>query len=316
MIPASTRNFDVVALGEPMLEFNQVQDNPPLYLQGFGGDTSNAIIAAARAGARTAYLSRIGQDHWAQLLIQMWRSEGVDVHAIGQDPQAPTGLYFVSHDTQGHHFSYARAGSAASRMGAQDLQGPWELCIAQSRWLHVSGISMAISASACQTVLAALRTARQYGTRTSLDSNLRLRLWTIDQARQALSEALTLCDLFLPSLEDMVTLTGLDGADAIVDWSHARGARQVVLKLGDQGALCSDGQERQRIEAYKVQAVDATGAGDCFAGNLLARLSCGDSLVEAARYANAAAALSVQQYGAVAALPYPDPVHALMKGSS
>lgn len=314
MTTTSTRNFDVVALGEPMLEFNQVQDNPPLYLQGFGGDTSNAIIAAARAGARTAYLSRLGQDHWAQLLTQLWRREGVDVHAVLHDPQAPTGLYFVSHDARGHHFSYARAGSAASRMQVQDLEGPWSLCIAQSQWLHVSGISMAISPSACQTVREALGVARQSGTRTSLDSNLRLRLWTLDQARQALSEALTLCDLFLPSLEDMVTLTGLETADAIVDWSHGQGARQVVLKLGGQGALCSDGHERQRIEAYKVQAVDATGAGDCFAGNLLARLSRGDRLIEAARYANAAAALSVQQYGAVAALPHPEAVHALMKG--
>ena len=59
------KSLDLLALGEPLLEFNQVQTEPPLYLQGFGGDTSNAAIAAARAGARAGYLSRLGQDTWA-----------------------------------------------------------------------------------------------------------------------------------------------------------------------------------------------------------------------------------------------------------
>lgn len=309
------RDLDVVALGEPLLEFNQVQRDPPMYLQGFGGDTSNAVIAAARAGARTAYLSRLGNDHWAGLLMALWRREGVDTRAILTDPQAPTGLYFVSHDDSGHHFSYARAGSAASRMQPDDLRGLWERYIERSHWLHVSGISMAISASACQSVMAALRAARQVKTHISLDSNLRLRLWTVDAARSALTEALGLCDLFLPSLEDMVTLTGLEQAHDIVDWSHARGARQVVLKLGADGALCSDGQHRQFIAGRAVEAVDATGAGDCFAGNLLARLAQGHSLIDAARYANAAAALSVQGYGAVAPLPYPSAVLAQLEDS-
>ncbi len=147
------KRFDVVALGEAMLEFNQVQSEPPLYLQGYGGDTSNAAIAAARAGARVAYLTRLGQDHWAERLLALWRDEGVDSQAVLRDPQAPTGVYFVSHDAKGHHFSYARAGSAASRMQPQDLeslQGTWQRCIADGQWLHVSGISMAISASACE----------------------------------------------------------------------------------------------------------------------------------------------------------------------
>ena len=145
------RPLDLVALGEPLLEFNQVQAEPPLYLQGFGGDTSNAVIAAARAGARAGYLTRLGDDAWAQRLRELWQAEGIDAQAVISDPQASTGIYFVSHDAQGHHFSYARAGSAASRMQPQDLHGTWQDMIAHSRWLHVSGISMAISPSACAT---------------------------------------------------------------------------------------------------------------------------------------------------------------------
>ena len=313
MSTAPQKSLDVVALGEAMLEFNQTQQQPPLYLQGFGGDTSNAAIAAARAGARVAYLSRIGQDHWGHLLMQLWAREGVDTSGIVRDAQAPSGVYFVSHDERGHHFSYARAGSAASRMQPADVQAHWSGLISRSRWLHLSGISLAISPSACDTALAAMALARQSGTRIALDANLRLSLWPLERARACMAEAVRLCDLFLPSLDDMAALTGLQDPDAVLDWSHAHGARQVVLKLGADGAIVSEQGQRNRLAPLRVQAVDATGAGDCFAGNLLARLCAGESLPQAALYANAAAALSVQGRGAVAPLPFPEAVQALLQ---
>ncbi len=306
-----SKTLDIVALGEAMVEFNQTQAEPPLYLQGFGGDTSNAAIAAARAGARVAYLSRLGTDRWGDRLMDLWQRENMDTDTVMRDAQAPTGMYFVSHDAQGHHFSYARAGSAASRMQTTDL-AHWQDAIAGSQWLHLSGISLAISNSACDTAFAAMQHARSVGTRVALDSNLRLSLWPLARAQACIRHAASLCDLFLPSLEDMTALTGLTQAQDIIGWSHAQGAAQVVLKLGEDGAIASDGQTQRTVKGHTVQAVDATGAGDCFAGNLLARLSAGDSLWDATAYANAAAALSVQGYGAVAPLPRRDAVWAQM----
>jgi 2-dehydro-3-deoxygluconokinase len=311
-----SKTLDIVALGEAMVEFNQTQAVPPLYLQGFGGDTSNAAIAAARAGARVAYLSRLGTDRWGECLMDMWQRENVDVTAVLRDTQAPTGMYFVSHDAQGHHFSYARAGSAASRMLPQDV-AHWQDAIASSQWLHLSGISLAISSSACDTAFAAMQHARSVGTRVALDSNLRLSLWPLDRAQACIRHAASLCDVFLPSLEDMTALTGLTQAQDIIGWCHAQSAAQVVLKLGADGALASDGQAQRMVSGHSVSAVDATGAGDCFAGNLLARLSAGDSLWDATAYANAAAALSVQGYGAVAPLPRNEAVlNLLMKAKT
>ena len=304
---AIPKTFDIVALGEAMVEFNQTQAEPPLYLQGFGGDTSNAAIAAARAGARVAYLSRLGKDRWGDRLIDLWQRENVDTRTVLRDAQAPTGRYFVSHDAKGHHFSYARAGSAASRMQPQDL-AHWHDAIASSQWLHLSGISLAISSSACDTAFAAMQHARSAGTLVALDSNLRLSLWPLTRAQACIRHAASLCDLFLPSLEDMTALTGLTQAQDIIGWSHAQGAAQVVLKLGADGALASDGQTQRTVPGHAVSAVDATGAGDCFAGNLLARLSAGENLWDATAYANVAAALSVQGYGAVAPLPRRDAV--------
>jgi 2-dehydro-3-deoxygluconokinase len=224
-------------------------------------------------------------------------------------------MYFVSHDAQGHHFSYARAGSAASRMQPTDL-AHWQDAIASSHWLHLSGISLAISSSACDTAFAAMQHARSSGTQVALDSNLRLSLWPLARAQACIRHAVSLCDLFLPSLEDMTALTGLTQAQDIIDWSHAHGAAQVVLKLGADGALASDGTQRRSVPGYAVQARDATGAGDCFAGNLLAQLSSGHTLWDATAYANAAAALSVQGIGAVSPLPGRDAVLDLLdKGS-
>ena len=307
------RRFDVVALGEAMVEFNQTDAGQPHYLQGFGGDTSNAVIAAARAGARSAYLTRVGDDAFGQALLQLWAREGVDASAVEVARAEPTGIYFVTHAHSGHAFSYRRAGSAASRMTPHWLHaGPAADAVRSARILHLSGITLALSPEACDTAFAAMHLARASATLVSFDANLRPQLWPLDAARSAIERAVALSDIFLPSLDDMQALCGLDDENRIIDWGHARGAAAVVLKLGALGALVSDGSSRLRLEGHRVELRDGTGAGDCFCGNLLARMVQGDSIFQAAGYANAAAALAVQGFGAVAPLPRPPAVRALL----
>jgi 2-dehydro-3-deoxygluconokinase len=192
------------------------------------------------------------------------------------------------------------------------LDGPASPVIRAAKILHLSGISLAISASARETSLAAMKLARGSGTRVSFDPNLRLKLWSLEQAREGIATAMALSEIFLPSLEDVTALTGIHEVDAVIDWGHAAGAPVVVLKLGAEGAVASDGQRRERIASHAVPTVDATGAGDCFCGNLLARVAAGDTVFEAARYANAAAAVAVQGFGAVAPLPRSAQVRALL----
>jgi 2-dehydro-3-deoxygluconokinase len=243
------------------------------------------------------------------MLLALWRAEGVCTAAVGIDAAAPTAVYFVTHGPEGHAFSYLRAGSAASRMRTDDV--PLER-VRAARIVQASGISLAISASACDAVLHAFDTARAAGATVAFDSNLRLKLWPLARARAMIGAAAGMSDLFFPSLDDAKLLCGLDEPDAIVDWSHRLGAKAVLLKLGGQGVLASDGVRRERIAGHRVDAVDATGAGDCFCGACLARIAAGDTLWEAARYANAAAALSTTGFGAVGPLPRPDAVRALL----
>jgi 2-dehydro-3-deoxygluconokinase len=305
----SNKRFDVLAIGEAMVEFNQTVPGQPQYLQGFGGDTSNAAVAAARASARCGYVSAVGDDTFGSFLMHFWHLAGIDTAQCAIESGATTGLYFVTHGPAGHEFSYRRAGSAASRM---QLNAAQHLALQQTQWLHYSGISQAISDNARQQCEAAVRIAKAAGAQISFDSNLRLKLWSLDDARRHMLPAIANCDLFLPSLEDVTQLSGLSDPQAIMSWSHDLGAKQVVLKMGSEGVLVSDSAQQSRIAPIKVQAVDATGAGDCFAGNLLARLALGDDLTAAARYANAAAALSVQGFGAVNPLPLPGAVWALL----
>lgn len=300
--------MDLLCLGEAMVEFNQASTGEA-YRQGFGGDTSNAAIAAARSGARTGYVSATGEDAFGDMLHALWRAEGVSDAGVRRMPGAETGIYFVTHGAEGHAFSYRRTGSAAARMAPEDLD---PALLRQTRALHVSAISQAISASACDTVFAAIEVVREAGGLISYDTNLRLSLWPLARARAIITATVPLCDILLPGLDDARQITGLEAPAEIANWFRARGAGIVALTLGGDGVLVADASGSELIAPHKVAAVDATGAGDAFDGAFLARyLETGDAR-EAARYGNAAAALAVGGYGAVAPLPHRAKVEALL----
>ncbi|MGK5079836.1 sugar kinase [Janthinobacterium sp. HLX7-2] len=295
------KRFDIVALGEPMIEFNETSS--ALYRQGFGGDTANFAVAAARQGASVAYCTRLGNDRFGRMLLDLWRAEGIDASAVEIDAEAPTGVYFVTHGAEGHQFDYLRAGSAASRMGVQDVP---LAALRGTRFLHVSGISQAISVTACDAVQAAIAAARAAGACISYDPNLRLRLWPLARARAVIEATIAQIDVFLPSLDEAMILAGTDSRDGVFAWCARHGAKQVVLKCGAQGAWIWQAHDTapRHVPGFAVQAVDATGAGDCFDGSLVARLAVGDSLLDAVRYANVAAAISATGYGAIAPIPH------------
>ena len=293
-------SLDIVAFGEPMIEFNQTETGQRRYLQGFGGDTSNFAVAAARQGAKAGVMTALGDDAHGRMLRELWAAEGVDARLVRTDPTAPTGVYFVSHGPTGHEFSFARAGSAASCYRVADLDAE---ALASARCLHLSGISLAISATACDAAHAAIAAMKAAGNLVSFDTNLRLKLWPRDRARATILDAMGLADICLPSLDDVTALTGATDPDAIVDDALSRGARVVALKLGAKGALVASAEARHRISPLPVKAVDATGAGDTFGGAFVARLLAGDTLLDAGRYAAAAAALATRGYGAVEPIP-------------
>jgi len=294
---------ELVCIGEPMLEFNQRPPNADsqiLYLEGFGGDTSNAAIAAARAGAQVAYATAVGRDSAGDRFLDFWRAEGIDVSAVLQRDSQPTGVYVVTHGKSGHEFLYYRAGSAASFYSPVDV--PTEM-ITGAKMLFASGISQGISNSAADAVFRAIAVARGHNVKVAYDTNYRPRLWHKARAAAVMHAACAEADIVLPSLEDAVMLTGLAAPAAIVDFYLRLGPSIVVLKLGAQGALLGTAAGHIPIPPFPCNPVDGTGAGDTFCGSFLARLLAEDTPLQAAEYAAAAAALKTEGYGAVAPMP-------------
>lgn len=303
---------DLVCLGEPMIEFNRQPagaDGRVFWLEGHGGDTSNCAIAAARQGVSAGYITAIGADPFGDSLMRLWAEEGVEADAVIRHPEAPTGLYFVTHSERGHEFTFARAGSAASRMTPADIPQRY---IGSARIFETSAITQAIGADTGEAVFHAMAVARRHGVWIAYDTNLRLRLWPLERARPAIEEASALADLVFTSDEEARTLWGFIQPDAVADLLMGWGVNTVIVKCGAAGALVATRKERRHIAGHQVNAVDATGAGDTFAGAFLARQLEGDDVFESARYANAAAAIKTLDYGAVRPIPRPEAVRALL----
>lgn len=290
--------IDLVSIGEPLYELNQQPDGR--YLPGFGGDTLNVAIAAARLGASCAYVTRLGADLFGQELLALMKRESVDASGVLVDTDAPTGLYFVTHGPSGHAFTYRRKGSAASLFRPSDLK-PEQ--IRSARFVHASGISLAISDSAADTVAEAIAIAKAAGRKVSFDTNFRPRLWPAGQALALIERAAAHADILKVSVEDSEGLMGVGNPREIADRFLALGAKAVIVTLGPEGVVLATGRELDHVPGRRVASVDATGAGDAFTGALLAECLRGAPLAEAARFANAAAALSTLGRGAIAPLP-------------
>lgn len=294
-------NVDILGIGEPLIEMVRLPepiDGRPAYVQGFGGDTSTAIIAAARQSAKTGYLTAIGDDMFGEAMRALWAREGVDhSHALTREGD-PTGVCFIDPDPAGRRFTYARRGSAASLYGPGDLP---EDAIAAAKVLHLSGITLAISETMRAAALRASAIARANDTLVSLDLNHRPRLWSDDLAREVLASVPA--DIVFPSDDEAERLLALTDADAVADHYLSKGAGIVALKRGASGAVIATADERFTVPAAPATPVDSAGAGDSFAGAFLAYwLETGDLRLAATRAAKVAAG-TVGGLGAVEPIP-------------
>jgi 2-dehydro-3-deoxygluconokinase len=305
---------EIVAIGEPMLEFNAEEEGAlsevGRFVVGWGGDTSNFCIAAGRAGARAGYLTRLGDDEFGRSFLTLWQREGIDTRRIVSDPETFTAAYFISRKGRQHYFTYFRRDSAASRMTPGFLPRDY---IEGAKLLHVSGISQAISLSACDTAFTAIAVAKAAGRLVSYDPNFRPKLWPLDRARAVIHETCRRADLIFPSLDDARELTGLTAPEEIAEFYRRLGPKVVVIKLGAEGALLATADGLATFPPYKVDAIDMSGAGDTFDGAFAAAYLAGRPLEACMRFANAAAAITTTGLGCVTPVPRREAIEALMQ---
>jgi len=312
---------EIVSLGEPLIEFNALHEaalsEVEQFKRGYVGDTSNFVIAVCRLGGRSGYITRLGDDEFAESFLKLWSKEGVDTRHVVKDSTAYTGMYFVARMGQKHYFTYLRQNSAASRMTPESLPADY---IRQAKLLHISGISQCISMSACDTVFSAIAIAKASKVKISYDPNLRLKLWPLHRAKAIIHQTASMADIFLPSVEDAQALTGKSNAEEIVRLYLDLGPQIVVLKHGAEGSLLASREKTkagrqlwlQKFEPFKVDFKDATGAGDTFDAAFAVGYLAGWPLERCMRFANAAAALTTTELGAVSPIPRLNAVEALM----
>ena len=300
--------LDVVTVGEAMALFAAQQPGALEQAASFARITAgaelNVAIGLSRLGLRAGYVSRVGSDSFGRFLLAALDREGVDRSHVAVDPAHPTGFMLKSRSTDGSdpQTEYFRRGSAASHLGPAD--NPRDYCAA-SRHLHLTGICVAISPTARDLVFEMAADARAAGRSVSFDPNLRPSLWPSQQAMLDCLNALAAhSDWVLPGLEEGRLLTGQDSPEAIADWYLERGAQQVAIKLGPQGAFFANARQRGLVPGVPVaQVVDTVGAGDGFAVGVISGLLEGLNLPEAVARGNAIGARVVQFPGDCDGLP-------------
>jgi 2-dehydro-3-deoxygluconokinase len=308
---------EVVTLGECLAAFVATAQGPLAEAFDFerhvAGAEANVAVGLARLGHSAAYIGRVGGDGFGTAIVRRLRGEGVDVSQLVVDDAAPTGVMFRERRVLGAiDVVYHRIGSAGSRLSPEDVDRAADAGLFEgARWLHLTGITPALSATARAAVTSARDRARQGGLRISLDVNLRRRLWTDKAAAPVLRELLEGVDVVLGSLDELAVLAGAGPGAAADDPAElsarvgALGPTMVVAKLGAEGVLgWVSGAATVRIPGIPVTTVvDPVGAGDAFCAGFIAGQLDGVELEAALRMGNACGALAVAAPGDQAGLP-------------
>jgi 2-dehydro-3-deoxygluconokinase len=275
-----------------------------------GGAESNVAIALSRLGVSAGWVGYLGDDEPGQFVLDRIRAEGVDVSGVCRPPGSTTGLYLREKLVTEVRAYYYRRGSAASTMapGAFDhgyLEG--------AEFLHLTGITPALSADCREFVFWAAREAREGKTRVSFDVNYRSKLWSPQEARSFVEELLPHVDLFFAGDEEIRALWGRDDEELLRELA-GMGPREVVLKKGEEGSVAVLGGEVLEHPAFAVLEVDPVGAGDAFVAGYLAGHLWDLGAKERLRVANAMGALSVATLGDYEGLPDREELWAFLEG--
>lgn len=314
--------FDFITLGETMVRLSPPGFQRIAQAQSFdfqiGGAESNTAINLAWLGFKTAWLSRMPDNPLGHKVVSVIASHGVDTSGVRFVPGERVGVYFIELATppRPNRVIYDRAGSAASRMTTDDVDFDR---IARSDWLHMTGITPALSASCLAMTTDVLRFARERGLTISFDVNYRSLLWSAQDARRALEPLMPLCHYVFVAHRDAVALFDApeEPRQAAETLQRRFGCVTLVMTLGEAGAIAQT--QSQQIEAPQpfkaMQIVDRIGAGDAFDAGFMAAQRWGLSLEASLRYGNAMSALKLTIPGDLA-LFSKDDVDQLVGGST
>jgi len=307
------KRIDITALGELLIDFTDAGQSPSgmqLFERNPGGAPANVVCCAAKLGKSCAFIGKVGRDMHGAFLKETLLENGIDTRNLLETDEAFTTLAFVALSKDGERsFSFARKPGADTLLKKEELN--FEL-LAQTKILSVGSLSL-VKEPAKSATLAAIQTAKQAGAWIAYDPNDRPALWeSREDAIIAMRSILPYADVLKVSEEEALLLTECDSVESAALALNQRGIPLVTVTRGSRGALLTVQETLRSVEGFAVQAVDTTGAGDAFFGALLCALLDGgetpdtitaDAAENCVRFANAAAACSVQKRGAIPAMP-------------
>ncbi len=291
----------IVFCGEALVEVMRTELDLPLDRPGPlvgpfpSGAPAISASAAARLGAGVAFIGCVGRDSFGDCIASRLQADAIDCRGLRRDPDALTGIAFVSYRSDGgRSFVFHLKDSAAGRVSPELVS---DELLEGVRWAHIMGSSQSGGAALRDTCYSLAERVAARGGRVSLDPNLRPELLPLAEIRAVCEPVLALSSAVMPSGPELQALTGCDDAQEGVAELLERGVELVALKLGAQGSALCTTAGRLDIPAYRIDEVDPTGAGDCFDAALLVGLLRGWPLDKAGRYANAAGALATTRRG-------------------
>ena len=291
--------YDIVTIGEILVEILAEKVNQEFTCPGtlYGpypsGAPAIAIDQASRMGAKTAIISKIGNDDFGLLNKERLKQNGVDLSYIIETDNNTTGTAFVTYYSNGdrkfiYHFTHAASGELDHNDINEDL-------IKKSKIIHIMGCSVSGSPSLCNAIMHSVRLAKQYKVKISFDPNIRPEL--LKNNIENYKEIIDACDILLTGKSEFINLfPDIKYESSIVNLLKQK-HRIIVIKDGSKDTFVYTREECFMLAPFPASIVDSTGAGDSFDGTFLAFLCQGQDLKTAALYANAAGAKAVEKRG-------------------
>lgn len=304
--------IDITTIGEILIDLTQsgrTEQGIPRFDANPGGAPANLAVAAARLGARTAFIGRVGNDSFGDYLKRCLAENGVDVRGMSVDEKARTTLAVVALDERGERtFSFYRDPSADVNLSMEHV--PMEL-LGGTKVLHFGSVSLTAEPARTATLEAA-KTAKASGAYVSYDPNYRASLWPDEEtAVRNMTEPLSMVDILKVSDEELPLLTGCTDPEKGSARLTDQGVRLVLVTLGAEGAFYRFDGHTGHVPGVPCQVGDTNGSGDTFFGaalSQLVKLSSLDQLTvpELERilaFANKAASITTSRHGAIPAMP-------------
>lgn len=310
-------SLDVVGVGEAMLLLQAV---PPATLAtatqlavDVAGAELNACAAAARVGARTALLSRLGDDVPGERIRRAMLALGVGDGLTTTDAGAPTGLFLRETPADGgRRVVYYRAGSAASRMDLSDAGRLW--AADPPRALVLSGLTAALGAGVRDLMRSLASHARAHGTAVVVDANLRPSLGSLSEVIGTLHALLPVTSLLVLGDDESEPLFGTTDPAEVFAAAREAGVEEAVLKGGPRGCWYpGEGGAPSHLRSLSSRVVDPVGAGDAFLGGYVAARLAGAGAAGAAVLGSELAAAVISAPGDTAGLPDPETGGSLLR---